>query len=412
MEPLSVRTRLMALSATLLAWLGCGPDFDALASLSSEDSKALDALLEETGVERSALKAKDGPVTVSVRQGAVTGLRVVGPPKRGALQAIGGFSQLETLDLRRATESLDGLPERCALRAMTLDANGIEDFGPLSRCASIETLTIRGERLRTIADLPHLPALRELVVEDVPLRSLEGVGERARLERLRVSGAGLESVAGLESLPALRELDLSDNALNDAAALDRFSGLESVDLSNNALDTFPAVALAAEVPKISGNPGADAAREAALHDALEARGARRRAERTFEFADVLPPLEGRTNGARKSVSWSGRAVTGDGSIAEVSGVVAVQLRTFEPTELRDVAKRPEDRRLVLNVDEGAVRVYFGRGPGRVPYVRVEPGAPRAVQTALIGGDRWVGFVVEAVDGPASGFRYTLGPLEF
>ncbi len=390
-----------------LSIFGCGKSFDALENLDAEERRALDRLLADAGLEGADLTKKDGNVSVSLVNGHVNRLVLDGPPKRVSLGALGAFGSLEALELSRAAD-LDGLPEDCSLLELRLASNGIADLSPLSRCASLERLWIVDEKLDALTTLPELPKLTALYVHEVSLKSLDGVGGRPTLETLLVTHAGLESLTGLENLPSLKTLDLSDNALTDAAALDALPKLEEVDVANNALSTFPKVVMAADIPKISGNPGASATREALFDARLEADAERRRAERKLDFDVPLPKVRGSMRRASKQISWSGSAVEGEGSIGLLTGVSMVQLRTFSPTDISDdAAKRPAERRMEFSVREGSLRVFFGRGPGRVPSILVEPGKPRVVRTNLVPGDRWVGFFVQAVGGEAKGIRYTL-----
>ena len=166
--------------------------------------------------------------------------------------------------------------------------------------------------------------------------------------------------------------------------------------------------LRADIPKISGNPGANAEHERRTAEAFEAESARRRAERKLDLDVVVPPVRGSARGASKRTSWSGSEVEGEGRIDELTGVFSVKLREFEPTDIRSLAaKRPAERRMEFTLAQGRVRVFFGHGPGAVPSVLVEPGTPRVVRTNLAAGDRWVGFIVQAEDGTAKGFRYRL-----
>ncbi len=366
-------------------------------------------MLAEGGLDRSALRGDRPVLTVSLAGGHVNRIVLDRFPTQPSASDLAAFPKLEVLHLIASVSTLDVLPEACGLTELRLASNGLGDLAPLSRCRDLERLWIVDEGVRSLGSVPPLANLKALYVDRTPLSSLSGVGDRPALETLLINGAGLASLEGLDGLPKLRTLDLSKNQLSDAAVLDRLGALEDVNLADNELETFPAVALRAEIPKISGNPGADKVRKADYDNHIATLKAQAKAERELQFSDSLPPVNGRTQKASKSVSWSGRKVEGKGSIGTLEGMTMVQLRQFSPTDVHSSSKRPEEHRFEFTVGSGKARVYFDREPGPVPYIDVEPGTPRVVRTSMVAGDRWVGFFVEAVDGPVSNLRYTIGP---
>ena len=387
--------------------LGCGRSVDALASLDPAEAKALDLLLSEAGLDRTALEGKTPTVSVSVAQGHINRLVLNRPPSSPSLRTLAAFGELESVELIRAVPSLESLPEDCTWVELRMADNGLTDLSPLRRCGSLERLWIVREGLDSLKTLPALPRLKALYVDHVALRSLEGVGGHPELETLFVTHAGLTSLEGLSDLPSLTTLNLSDNALADASALDGFGTLREVDVADNALSSFPEVALAAEVPKIGGNPGADAVMNARFEAKLQAESEKRMAERKVDLGHVVPRVDGTARGVSNAVSWFGNEVTGQGGMERLEGVFKVVLREYDVLELTQVKRRPVDRRMTFTVKQGRVRVYFGHGPGTAASVLVEPGTPRVVETGLAWGDRWTGFIVEAVDGEAEGFGYVL-----
>ncbi len=399
----------MALGTSLSSIGACKEPFDALANLDPAEAGALQRLLNESGVEPSALRKKDSPVQVAVTGGHVHRLVLTRVPTPPSLANLKDFAELERLEIIGSARSLDALPEDCGLLELRLASNGLTDLSALSRCDRLEGLWIVDEKLESLETLPSLPKLQELYVDQVPLSSLDGVGGRPALHTLLISRAGLRSLDGLEGLPKLRTLDLSKNAIADASVLDGLPELAEVNLADNELQSFPAVALRAEVPKISGNPGAEAVRKGQYQQSLAEAAARRAAERELEFADALPSVRGSMRRASKSLSWSGTEVEGSGSLGLITGTSIVELRKFSPTDVHSVSKRPAERRFEFTVQQGKARIYFGRGPGKVPYVEVEPGETRVIRTSMVAGDRWVGFFVEAVDGPVQELHFTVGP---
>ncbi len=239
----------------LASLLGCKKPFDALGALDEQESAALDRLLAEAGVDRSAMEGERPTVTVSVAKGHVNRLVLDKPPTAPSLGLLERFAELEVLYLVEAVSTLDGLPEGCGLVELRLSGNGLGDLSPLSRCGDLQRLWIVSESLDSLQSLPPLPSLEELYVDEMVLTSLSGVGSRPRLHTLLVQRAGLESLEGLEALPKLRTLDLAHNRLSDASALDGFPALQDVDVTHNRLADFPAVVLRAKVPKILGQPG-------------------------------------------------------------------------------------------------------------------------------------------------------------
>lgn len=387
--------------------LGCGTSFDPYANLDEAESKALDRLLSDAGLDRKALGADEPKVTVSMAGGHINRLVLEAPPSAPSLQTLAALRSLESMQLVRAAPSLDTLPEDCGLVELRMASNGISDLSPLSRCASLERLWIVDEAIDSFETLPELPKLKALYVDRVALPSLQGVGGRGQLETLLVSSAGLTSVKGLTDLPSLETLNLSDNRITDASALDELGALRDVDVADNELSEFPAVVLAAEVPKIGGNPGASAVREELLSASLKVQSDRERSERKLDLGHEVPPVNGTAQGGPGRLSWAGNEVEGHGRLDRLEGVYPVKLRKYGILAETRGKRRPVDRRMTFTVKKGPVRVYFGHGPGTAASVLVEPGTPRVVRTGLAWGDRWTAFIVEAVDGTTEGFTYRL-----
>ena len=174
---------------------------EELGKLTPGDRQALDALLADSGLVASKLRAvelralKYPSKGLAVQDGRIVGLHLSGVP-------------LKHLD---KVVALTGLQE------LWLNDNGLTSLPPLAALTALQRLDLGGNQLRGVDGLSGLPAL----------------------QRLRLSHNALTSVAGLRELPALTELELADNELTDLAPLTALPALTTLDVSGNPLKALP-----------------------------------------------------------------------------------------------------------------------------------------------------------------------------
>lgn len=172
-----------------------------LAKLTPADRLALDALLTETGLVATQLRAlemrqlKYSRKGVVVEQGRVVGLR------------------LSNLPIKK-TDAVAGLG---ALQELWLDDNGLTSVRGLGGLTMLQRLDLSHNQLRDVGELTGLQAL----------------------QRLRLSHNAIQSVANLPALPALTELDLSNNQLTDVGPLVALPALTTLNVKDNPLKSLP-----------------------------------------------------------------------------------------------------------------------------------------------------------------------------
>lgn|GEM_PF-1867934 len=411
---------------------GCKPDPAVYRHLEAEDAARLDTVLESAGLTREDLSGDTPKVVAHSLDGRLRDLFLQSAPK---LSTLGWVSELDGLEELRVVGAelprLDGLSPPCSLRRLRLGRNGLEDLSALEACEQLEALWIVEEPLESLVTLPALPNLRELYIDEVALEDLAGMPGRDSLETLLVRNAGLkslrgvgrlprlrtldvqrnelESFAGLGDLPALEKVHAARNRLTDASGLDRLPSLVEVDLRLNRLETFPAVALRGDAPKITDNPGAEAYFVAQARAEADARRRAREAEQPDGHLTELPERRGSVRGTRGSLSWSGRSVSGDGSIARLEGMWFVELHELDPANVIDPHKNAESVRATVSVESGRLRVIFAEQSTGYAYKDVSPGEPASVRARLVESSFAIGFFVHAVDGVSEGLRYELEP---
>jgi internalin A len=131
------------------------------------------------------------------------------------------------------------------IRVLDLARNDLEAIPPaVLKMSGLEELSVRSNRLQSIAGIGRLASLRNL---DLSLNALEAVdpsiGELTRLERLNLSGNLLSSLpTSFRRLKRLKELNLSTNfpGFAPGEVLSDLPNIELLDLSHNALEELPA----------------------------------------------------------------------------------------------------------------------------------------------------------------------------
>jgi Leucine Rich repeats (2 copies) len=164
----------------------------------------------------------------------------------GGLSPLAGLRRLRVLELGfRETLSVDR-------------RSAVDDLTPLRGLAELETLHVRGARVRDLAPIAELRKLRELDLElnsIASLAPLQGMTQLAELNvadnaiqdiavirtltglaTLNVSGNQLGALDALGSLPALRELDISDNPVRSVAPLAGLAAIEMIRLNRTSVE--------------------------------------------------------------------------------------------------------------------------------------------------------------------------------
>lgn len=166
----------------------------------------------------------------------------------GALEAIGGLEQIETVEFHGDVTNFTTLDPLAA--APNLEDITIFGQGPVQITASfpqVKRLNISAPEdvtdLGFLSCFPDLTSFSFWMCGGAETEDFSPIGGLAKLERLNLMDSGVSDVSFLANLPELRELDLSysgddarrPNHVSDISALSACSKLEEVDLTGNEL---------------------------------------------------------------------------------------------------------------------------------------------------------------------------------
>lgn len=129
--------------------------------------------------------------------------------------------------------------ELWTITALTIP-EGVTAFNDLLMLPYLESLTIEGYRIVTLAFLKSLPHLEELTLIDCRFSpdELPLIAALPELRKLTLTDCGLSTVLGLEGAMMLQTLDLSENALRNLEPLTSLVTLRSLNLSHNAITSL------------------------------------------------------------------------------------------------------------------------------------------------------------------------------
>lgn len=174
---------------------------EELGKLTPGDRQALEALLADSGLLTSKLRAVE--------------LRALKYPSKGLAVQDGRVVGLHLSEV--PLKHLDKLAALTALQELWLTDDGLTSVPPLAGLVALQRLDLGRNQLRAADGIAGLPAL----------------------QRLRLSSNLLTSVAGLRELPLLTELELADNELTDLLPLTALPALTTLDVSGNPLKALP-----------------------------------------------------------------------------------------------------------------------------------------------------------------------------
>ena len=113
-----------------------------------------------------------------------------------------------------------------------ISAEELEIIGTMT---SLQTLTLSGCGLTTVAPLEKLTALTYLDLSDNTIRNIEPLQGFSELTQAYLQHNVLTDLSNLSGLTGLTKLDLSYNALNSLSQISTLSGLVWLDASHNTL---------------------------------------------------------------------------------------------------------------------------------------------------------------------------------
>ncbi|MBQ3503388.1 MAG: leucine-rich repeat domain-containing protein [Oscillospiraceae bacterium] len=122
----------------------------------------------------------------------------------------------------------------------------------LAMLPSVEKLTIRGNRIGTLAYLANLTKLRELDLSGsrFPAEDLFHLASLPDLTHLTMAGCGLSTIASLATTQNLTHLDLSNNTLQKLEPLSSMGTLTQLNLSHNAITNLSALSTLSNLERL------------------------------------------------------------------------------------------------------------------------------------------------------------------
>lgn len=145
---------------------------------------------------------------------------------------------LKTLTIDKALFSdLTPLANLVNLRTLNITETSIEnsDLGFLTRMKHLQSLTLSGCAISTIAALDTLQELTYLDLSDNTIRNITSLSDMTMLEHLNLSNNALISLQALENLSKLQSLDVSYNFLSSTSYVASLTALQALDVSSNNL---------------------------------------------------------------------------------------------------------------------------------------------------------------------------------
>mmetsp|Transcript_31394 Transcript_31394/g.91675 ORF Transcript_31394/g.91675 Transcript_31394/m.91675 type:complete len:523 (+) Transcript_31394:150-1718(+) len=128
-------------------------------------------------------------------------------------------------------ESISGLEDYIAVKALHLGNNHIARIDGLDRMTALRSLHLEGNRLTRIENLGNCRELRQLNLEGNAIARVEGLMFHTKLEQLNLAHntiARLEDLSELSHLPNLNNIDVSHNQIEEAEGVVEFwSGLQA-----------------------------------------------------------------------------------------------------------------------------------------------------------------------------------------
>ncbi|KIO34598.1 hypothetical protein M407DRAFT_240458 [Tulasnella calospora MUT 4182] len=152
--------------------------------------------------------------------------------------ALNGHDQLTSLDLsfnllRHVPEAIAQLP---ALRTVYFVQNKITKISGLEFSgATLRSLELGGNRIRTIENLDALVNLEELWLGKNKITKLENLSGLHKLRILSIQSNRIVKLEGLEDLTELEELYISHNGVERLEGLDNNTELTTLDVGSNRI---------------------------------------------------------------------------------------------------------------------------------------------------------------------------------
>ncbi|KAG9050097.1 hypothetical protein FS837_007620 [Tulasnella sp. UAMH 9824] len=152
--------------------------------------------------------------------------------------ALNGHDQLTTLDLsfNLLRHVPDGIAQLPVLRTVYFVQNKITKISGLEFSgATLRSLELGGNRIRTIENLDALVNLEELWLGKNKITKLENLSALQKLRILSIQSNRIVKLEGLENLTELEELYISHNGLERLEGLDNNTRLTTIDVGSNRI---------------------------------------------------------------------------------------------------------------------------------------------------------------------------------
>ena len=154
------------------------------------------------------------------------------------LSALSSLSELESLSIYNTpitTEELEIIGSFTKLQSLTLSGCGLSTIAPLDALTGITYLDLSGNALRNIEPVRSMSGLTELYLQNNALTELSSLSSCGALTKLNVSYNSLTTLASLYNLKNLTWLDANHNALSDLMNIGNLANLTYLDVSFNSI---------------------------------------------------------------------------------------------------------------------------------------------------------------------------------
>lgn len=184
------------------------------------------------------------------------------PEDAQSLSDLSALPYLEKLIIQNhEIDSLSVLSSLTYLKELDLSAShfSAEDLTYLAALPELETLSLKGCALSTIANLANAPALSSLDLGSNTLRNLDALSNMFTLRQLKLDHNAVTSLSALSSLTNLEVLDLSYNSIQSLSPLETCTALRELNVENNLLTSLTALSALTNITvlNVSGNSISD-----------------------------------------------------------------------------------------------------------------------------------------------------------
>jgi len=127
------------------------------------------------------------------------------------------------------------------LRSLELGGNRIRTIENLDALVNLEELWLGKNKIAKLENLSSLKKLKILSIQSNRITKLEGLESLTELEELYLSHNGVERIEGLEDNLKLKTIDLGNNQVPELENLSHLTSLQELWINDNQIPTLRAL---------------------------------------------------------------------------------------------------------------------------------------------------------------------------